>query len=437
MKKIIMLMFGLWPLVNYAQINEAVSFIQLADWNTVLRKAKAENKIIFVDAYTTWCGPCRQMDQEVYTNDELAKILNTQFIPIKIQMDSTFKDNEYVKGWQKEWPVFQKFIDAYPSLLFFSPDGELIGKDDGYHSSDQLISLAKKVIDPERSYLGQIKAFRTGTLDEKSLLNLSFTANNYKHDNLAKEIAKSYKQKYIDTKNPAETINTRIIDFLVLFNALFPLEDNFNKFIYVNQDTADKLFKSPGFSKRYIDFLITRDMFSTIKDAKGKIINEHPNWNEIENKIANSYDKTTAHRIILAEKISFYSQKKDYNTQVKYEFDQIEFRGIDTTDELSLRAVNDMIYTAIFQRPVSQAVLEKAISYMQLILKHRPDNYHYIDTYANILYKAGYKKKAIEEQQKAVNLVKKDKNEDANSIHSYEATVRQMKEGKPTWTTSN
>ncbi|HWW42233.1 thioredoxin family protein [Pedobacter sp.] len=437
MKKIILLMLGLWPLANYAQINEAVSFLQLPDWSTVLKKAKTEHKIIFVDAYTTWCGPCRQMDQEVYNNDEVAKILNTQFISIKIQMDSTSKDNEYVKRWQKEWPVFQKFIDAYPSLLFLSPDGELIGKDDGYHSSDQLISLAKKVIDPERSYQGQVKAFRTGTLDEKSLLNLAFTANNYKQDSLAKEIAKSYKQKYIDTKSPAQVINPRMIDFLVLFNEFFPLKDNFNRFIYVNQDTADKLFKSPGFSKRYIDFLITRDMFSSVTDAKGKIINEHPNWNEIEEKITNAYDKTTAHRIILAEKISFYSQKKDYNTQAKYEFDQIEFRGIDTTDEMSLRAVNDMIYTAIFQKPVSQVILEKAISYMQFILKQKPDNYHYIDTYANILYKAGYKKKAIEEQQKAVNLVKKDRNEDANSILSYEATVRQMKEGKPTWTTSN
>ncbi|MBL7708461.1 MAG: thioredoxin family protein, partial [Chitinophagaceae bacterium] len=54
------LLFLLFPLFALAQNNSGIQFQNLS-WSQLLAKAKTENKLIFVDAFTTWCGPCKQM----------------------------------------------------------------------------------------------------------------------------------------------------------------------------------------------------------------------------------------------------------------------------------------------------------------------------------------------------------------------------------------
>src|SRR5258708_3873317 len=66
-------------------------------WTQVLIKAKIERKYIFVDCFTTWCGPCRQMDKEVYPSLKVGELLNPRFVSIKVQMDTSKKDNDNAK----------------------------------------------------------------------------------------------------------------------------------------------------------------------------------------------------------------------------------------------------------------------------------------------------------------------------------------------------
>jgi len=49
---------------------------QNSEWAAVLEKAEKENKLVFVDAYTTWCGPCKQMSREVFTKKKVADFYN-------------------------------------------------------------------------------------------------------------------------------------------------------------------------------------------------------------------------------------------------------------------------------------------------------------------------------------------------------------------------
>src|SRR5476649_1062437 len=56
-------------------------------WAELLAKAKQQNKMIFVDAYTTWCGPCKWMAKNVFTNDTVAEFYDKTFICAKIDME--------------------------------------------------------------------------------------------------------------------------------------------------------------------------------------------------------------------------------------------------------------------------------------------------------------------------------------------------------------
>ena len=78
---------------GWAQTSSGTSVAQQQDqgicfysgnWEEVCRKAAGENKVIFLDVYTSWCGPCKKMASEVFTLPEVGSFFNTHFINYKI-----------------------------------------------------------------------------------------------------------------------------------------------------------------------------------------------------------------------------------------------------------------------------------------------------------------------------------------------------------------
>lgn len=108
------LLLGLcvWAAVLCGQA-EGIDFFH-GSWDEALEKAKAEQKPIFVDAYASWCGPCKRMAAQVFPQQEVGDFFNDKFINVKMDME---------KG---EGPAFaKKFpVRAYPTLLFITPTEE-------------------------------------------------------------------------------------------------------------------------------------------------------------------------------------------------------------------------------------------------------------------------------------------------------------------------
>jgi len=105
-------------------------------WKEALKKAKNENKIIFLDAYATWCGPCKMMKRKTFTDKAVADFYNQNFVSLAVDME---------KG---EGPALaSKFnVTSYPSLIYIRSDGSAIGKAVGFHQPKAFIELGKKVI---------------------------------------------------------------------------------------------------------------------------------------------------------------------------------------------------------------------------------------------------------------------------------------------------
>ena len=95
-------------------------------------KAARLGKPLFVDCYTTWCGPCRKMANEVFVLDSVGRVFNDRFVCIKVDM-------EQAEGRQ----LGREFnVEAYPTLLFIAPDGTLLSKTVGAQSPASLLRLA-------------------------------------------------------------------------------------------------------------------------------------------------------------------------------------------------------------------------------------------------------------------------------------------------------
>jgi thioredoxin 1 len=101
-----------------------------------IAKAKAENKFVFFDACASWCGPCKAMDKEVFTDKAVADYLNAKFVAIRIDME---------KGEGPDLEKRYKSINGYPSLLFLDGSGMPVKTLLGSRDAEEFLAEAKLV----------------------------------------------------------------------------------------------------------------------------------------------------------------------------------------------------------------------------------------------------------------------------------------------------
>lgn len=97
-------------------------------------KAKKENKLIFMDAYTTWCGPCKWMAANTFTDAGVGEYFNQHFINLKVDME---------KGEGRELQRRYRVM-AFPTLLFIDGAGEVKHRTMGAKPADKFIALGKE-----------------------------------------------------------------------------------------------------------------------------------------------------------------------------------------------------------------------------------------------------------------------------------------------------
>jgi thiol:disulfide interchange protein len=100
------------------------------------KQAKKNEQYIFIDAYTSWCGPCKKMAATSFKNAEVGALYNEKFINLKIDVEQDTDGPELAKLYK---------VRAYPTLLIIDSDGKLIKSVLGYQTEDRLIAFANSV----------------------------------------------------------------------------------------------------------------------------------------------------------------------------------------------------------------------------------------------------------------------------------------------------
>ncbi|WP_170108654.1 thioredoxin family protein [Spirosoma oryzae] len=105
-------------------------------WKALLAEAKRQNKPVFIDVYTSWCGPCKVMAREAFPNPKVGEKFNTSFISYQIDAE---------KGEGVE--IARRYaVRAYPTSLYVSTEGTLLHRSEGYGGVDGMLQEAEKAI---------------------------------------------------------------------------------------------------------------------------------------------------------------------------------------------------------------------------------------------------------------------------------------------------
>ncbi|MGL5682602.1 MAG: thioredoxin family protein [Marinifilaceae bacterium] len=118
------------------------------NYKDALSKAKRENKAIFVDVYTSWCGPCKMMAKNVFTDKAVGDYFNRNFISLKLDAEK-----------EKDHPFFANYkASSFPSYFWLNASGELIHTAGGSMPADKFIELSKNAM--QSDFMERSKALK-------------------------------------------------------------------------------------------------------------------------------------------------------------------------------------------------------------------------------------------------------------------------------------
>lgn len=355
-------------------------------WEDVLKKAKAENKFIFVDAYAEWCGPCKRMAKEVFTENSVGSYFNKNYVNYKFDME---------KG---EGPKFAKAytVAAYPTLLFFNPSGELIHKAVGGRDSETFVTLGEDAMNPEKQVYTLKKKFEAGEKSEaflKNYINSLLDAN---------EDANEASELYFNAI-PKEDW-TSADNFMLIAKTQASLNSKMFKYILANK----ALFEE-SVGKEYVAYLIEEVYSKEIsrvaeeKDQKGA--------DELKVNMKKNLG-SNAETMIAFLDLNYYM-----GTENELKYAQIYF------DQYCENAAQlNSIAWYYFENETDKTKLKAALKWAEKSVK-LDKNWQNLDTKANLHFVLGNKKAALADAKEAVKMA----NEIGDDASDTEALIQKIK----------
>ncbi len=182
----------------YANELEGIKFKEITsqeEWDEAFELAAKENKLVFADAYTDWCGYCKKLDKEVYTDPSVIAYFEENFINIKFDAESEFG-----------YPVAEYYgIDGYPTLLFLTEEAKTFYQINGFVEIPQLMAYAKDAQGNWENLPTLWAQFEDGTLskeDHLSLIGILEKTDAEKSSQVAKRLADTFTaEDYLELEN--------------------------------------------------------------------------------------------------------------------------------------------------------------------------------------------------------------------------------------------
>lgn len=124
---------------------DGVEFTTITTWNQALEMARKANKPIFLDAYTDWCGWCKVMDKETFSDPTVAAFMNANFVNVKMEMETGEGIDVAMKNRITVFPTFKVFaVDGTPTYTVM-----------GYQAPTEWLKTLELMTDPSKAQIAK------------------------------------------------------------------------------------------------------------------------------------------------------------------------------------------------------------------------------------------------------------------------------------------
>ncbi len=353
------------------------------NFSEALSQAQKSNKIIFVDAYTTWCGPCKMMSKNIFPDKDVAELYNANFINLKMDMEKGEGIN-LTKRYE---------VTAYPTLLFLNGNGQLVHKALGYHDVKDFIELGKTALDSDKSLMGWTSLYETGNREPTFLKEYALKLA-AAYDNRRLSVAEAYlaTQKDWTTDDNLDFIyrftekaDSKFFDYFIKYRAAFEKKYNSAEIEAKIQGLmADVLFDEKSIPSLGLADSLIQKVYVDKSDRVSK-------------KYRLTYYRMKGDREKYAESATAYLKK--YN---------------DLAEELS------DISAVFYEQIADRNMLKKAVSWAKKAVKM--DNSYFNNlTLANLYNSTDKKSKALKAAKKAIDIAKKNEESYAEATELIES----------------
>lgn len=456
MKKISMLLVLLG--LAFAAGAQGIHF-ESGTWNEVRERAKRERKLIYMDIYTTWCGPCKVMAAQVFPDAEVGKRYNEQFVNFKI-------DAEKGEGLKL---ATQYQVDGYPTNLYIDPETEqvvyrVMGSTDIPAFLNRADIAATEQKDPLK-WKDYEDKYRTGNWDKAFLVAFLDKADRLSMPNDA--MLNSYVEKYVSTRPDDSTLKFLVHHTQTLDNKSVDL-------IFTNRARVNKLNPEPeSFFEAWISGkpYSTLEKAVTLKDEKlltlidesikkyhirsgmpggmyfyrkeyfNKTGNDQKAWEAsmaeadyltaLPADVYAAMDKdamTNTQSSILYQLKGMKVPEEKWESSIKATLDaHPEMQKSSTMSAAS--SLNETAWKVFERKRTDKKALTMAIAWSEKSLKmaENTDSWPlFADTYASLLYANGNKDKAIVKEEEAIKKAEERKVEGGDALKE---SLKKMKEG--------
>ncbi|HEX8514957.1 MAG TPA: thioredoxin fold domain-containing protein [Bacteroidia bacterium] len=354
--------------------NRAISF-EHDKWENVLEKAKKENKLIYLDCFTTWCGPCKWMSKNVFTNDTVADFYNQHFVNVEMDMEK----GEGLKLARKYG------IRAYPTMLYLNGDGEVIHRKCGSAPAQAFVNTGRSALDPEQQLATFRKKFDSGKYEGgfagSYFGQLQSACQDYKHELAA----------YFSTQKESDLASRE--NWNIIYSYLEDYSSKEFTYLEANREKFSQLYTDDSVLSK-ISHIYSSGLSTAIRkkdEAVYKTLREKVKASGINN----------SERILLEADLQYYLKHNEWKEYSVSAITYAEKYAKDDAMQLNALAWN------IYENVDDKTVLEKASGWAKHSVELK-NMYANLDTYASLLYKLGRKAEARKIAEEAIEAAKKD-----------------------------
>jgi len=359
--------------INAQQNNkDGLQFTELT-WDEVRAEARETEKPIFVDAYATWCGPCKKMSRDVFPQKAVGNYMNDNYISLKLDME---------KGDGLEFASTYS-VTAYPTLLFFNADGELQHRVTGYVDVNEFIEDAKTATDPSKALFGLKNKYENGKRDKATVMNYAFALR--KANMPFTDVTKQYIAKLKNDDLNDKSIQQFILAFADNVNSksFKMLTENKNKFVdsFGGEAVSDAIRRS---AMRSVSLAASNEQGITMSQIK---------------KVLKAHGGSDAKNLTNYAYMGYNQMQENWDAYAKH-----ANKYINTLTEKNSSTLNNIAW-AFFEHVDNPKMLAKAVNWA----KESVDldcQYYNCDTYAALLYKTKDFNKAKMAAEKAIEQAK-------------------------------